>query len=183
MRTILIFILVIGLASCKGPEPRKPVQRRSGSYYKESIERSKQLLAAEEAKIQQIIKKDSLKLYQHTAAGSWYTYLTINDTTAYTPKTDDLVIMNYNILSLDNDTIYSNSEIGEVSYRVDRQDLFQGLRDAVKILKEGEKATFLFPSSLAYGYHGDTNKIGTNVPLKSTINILKVIKTDINTDN
>jgi FKBP-type peptidyl-prolyl cis-trans isomerase len=57
---------------------------------------------------------------------------------------------------------------------VDKQELFMGLRDAVKLLKEGERATFLFPSSLAFGYHGDNNKIGTNVPLKSTVTLLKI---------
>lgn len=183
MKKVLFFIITVFVFSCKGPEPRKPVQRKSGSFFKASVERSKQLLAKEEQQILQIIKNDSLKHYTHSAAGSWYHYLKVNDTTNYTPKTDDLVVMTYNLLSLNNDTIYSQSEIGVVTYKVDKQELFQGLRDAVKILKENEKATFLFPSSLAYGYHGDNNKIGTNVPLKSTISILKIEKTQNNTEN
>ena len=73
-----------------------------------------------------------------------------------------------------NDTIYSQEEIGQLSYKVDKQELFKGLRDAVKILKENEKATFLFPSSLAFGYHGDNERINSNVPIKSTIEILKI---------
>ncbi len=179
----LLLLIAIFVFSCKGPEPRKPVQRKSGSFFKASVERSKQLLAKEEQQILQIIKNDSLKHYTHSAAGSWYHYLQVNDTTDYMPKTDDLVVMTYNLMSLDNDTIYSQSEIGVVTYKVDKQELFQGLRDAVKILKENEKATFLFPSSLAYGYHGDNNKIGTNVPLKSTISILKIETTENNTEN
>lgn len=170
---ILVLILVVG---CDGPEPRKPVQRKSGSYFKESIERSKKLLEAEEKRIQQIIKNDSLKHYTHSASGSWYHYLKVNDSTEYTPQTDDIVTMKYNLLTLDNDTLYSEDEIGTFSYKVDKQELFLGLREAIRILKEDEKATFLFPSSIAFGYHGDNNKIGTNVPLKSTITILKIDK-------
>lgn len=176
MRIIHLFLVVLILFGCKGPEPRKPVQRKSGSYFKESIERSRRLLEAEEKKIQQIIKRDSLKHYTHSASGSWYHYLKVNDSTEYTPQTDDLVTMKYNILTLDNDTLYSEDEIGTFNYKVDKQELFLGLREAVKLLKENERATFLFPSSIAFGYHGDNNKIGTNVPLKSTITILNIEK-------
>jgi FKBP-type peptidyl-prolyl cis-trans isomerase len=59
---------------------------------------------------------------------------------------------------------------------VDKQNLFPGLRNSIKLLREGETATFLFPSSMAFGYHGDNNKIGTNIPLKSTITLLKIEK-------
>lgn len=183
MRVFCSILLIIAISSCDGPEPRKPVQTKSGSYFKESIERSRKLLQAEEAQIQEIIKMDSLKDYSHSASGSWYHYLAVNDATSYTPKTDDLVVFNYDILTLDNDTIYSKEDIGVVTYKVDKQELFQGMRDAIKILKENERATFLFPSSLAYGYHGDENKIGTNVPLKSTITILQIEKQEKNPEN
>ena len=62
-----VFILII-IVSCGGPEPRKPVQTKSGSFFKESIERSKKLLQIEEQQIQEIIKNDSLKHYNHTAS-------------------------------------------------------------------------------------------------------------------
>jgi gliding motility-associated peptidyl-prolyl isomerase len=183
MRTGLIIFLLIVFSSCGGPEPRKPVQIKSGSFFKASIERSRKLLEAEERKIQDIIKNDSLKHYNQNASGSWFHYLAVNDTTLYTPQTDDLVVMNYDILTLDNDTIYSKEDIGVVTYKVDKQELFQGLRVAVKLLKENERATFLFPSSLAYGYHGDENKIGSNVPLKATITILQIEKQQVKTEN
>jgi FKBP-type peptidyl-prolyl cis-trans isomerase len=48
------------------------------------------------------------------------------------------------------------------------------------LLKEGEKATFLFPSSLAFGYHGDNNEIAPNTPIKSSIEILKIEKKQTN---
>ncbi len=183
MKLFYCIFLLVALSGCDGPEPRKPVQTKSGSYFKESIERSRKLLQAEEAQIQEIIKMDSLKDYSHSASGSWYHYLAVNDATDYTPQTDDLVVFNYDILTLDNDTIYTKEDIGVVTYKVDKQELFQGMRDAIKILKENERATFLFPSSLAYGYHGDENKIGTNVPLKSTITILQIEKQEKNPEN
>jgi gliding motility-associated peptidyl-prolyl isomerase len=92
-------------------------------------------------------------------------------------------VLSYNILSLNNDTIYSKEEIGTLTYKVDKQELFQGLRDAIKLLKENEKATFLFPSSLAFGYHGDNDRIDSNLPIKSTIEIFKIEQKQDKTEN
>ncbi|NJB72280.1 gliding motility-associated peptidyl-prolyl isomerase [Saonia flava] len=170
-------IACIIFLACGGPEPRKPVKVKTASYIKESVERNKKMLEMEEKMISEIIKKDSLHFYQNTSDGSWFHYLVKNDTAQYTPKMGDMVALNYNLVSFDNDTIYTKEEIGNLTYLVDKQeDLFPGLRNSVKILKEGETATFLFPSSMAYGYHGDNNKIGTNVPVRSTISILQIEK-------
>ena len=41
-------------------------------------------------------------------------------------------------------------------------------------MKEGESITFLFPSQKAYGYYGDEEKIGSNVPLVCDVSLLKL---------
>ncbi len=133
-------------------------------------------MALEERIIDKIIEKDSLHTYEHSTTGAWYYYDAQNKEADYTPQPDDLVTMTYNVMSFTNDTIYSHKDIGIFQYKVDKQELFPGLRNSVKILKENETATFLFPSSLAYGYHGDDNKIGINEPIKSTITIFKIEK-------
>ncbi len=176
MKQLVFLISLLFIAGCGGPEPRKPKKVKSGSYYKESIERSKQLLAKEERLIQDIIKADTTHSYVNSASGSWYFYNNKSETADYFPQPDDLVTLAYNILSFQNDTIYSMNQIGVQKYKVDKQELFPGLRNSVKLLKEGEVATFLYPSSLGYGYPGDGDKIGVNVPLKSTLVILKIEK-------
>ncbi|NER10813.1 protein involved in gliding motility GldI [Muriicola jejuensis] len=174
MRKILSLLILLTILSCEGPEPRKPVKVKSGSFMKESVERNKKLLALEEEQIRMLIQQDSLREYFPTAAGSWYAYEMKNEVAEYTPKTDDLVRFTYALLTLDNDTIYSREEIGLQTYKVDKQELFPGLRNSIKLLKEGETAIFLFPSSLGYGYLGDKNKIGVNAPLKAVITIIGI---------
>ena len=164
------------MVSCGGPEPRRPIKVRTGSFMKESVERNKILLAQEEGIIKQIMAKDSLHTYHSSASGSWFYYDIQNEKGDYYPKPNDLVTFTYNIVSFDNDTIYSIKELGIQKYKVDKQELFPGLRNRIKLLKEKETATFLFPSSLGYGYHGDNNKIGHNIPIKSTISILDIEK-------
>lgn len=177
---LLPFIFVL---ACGEPEPRRPVKTKSGSLIKASVQRNIELLKQEEQIIQQIIANDSLNDYLTSASGSWYYYNAMNEESDYTPITDDLVTLNYNLVSLENDTIYTMEEIGIINYKVDKQELFPGLRNSVKLLKENETATFFFPSAMAYGYHGDNNKIGPNVALKSTISILKIDKQKENPDN
>lgn len=173
---LTLLVLGISLVSCQETEPRRPIKVRTGSFFKETIKRNKELLAQEEKQIKEIIAQDTAHTYLSSSQGSWYYYELKNDSVAYTPKPDDLVTFTYNLVSFSNDTIYKSEEMGTIKYKVDKQNLFPGLRNSIKLLREGERATFLFPSSLAYGYHGDDKKIGTNIPVKSTITLLKIEK-------
>ena len=176
MRYFLYSILLLSLTFCGRPEARKAVKVNTGSILKESVSRNKALLAHEEALIHEIIQKDSSNTYRASGGGTWFHYIKENPNDNYYPQTDDLVTFDYNILSLDNDTIYSREELGTITYKVDKQELFPGLRNSIKLLKEHESATFLIPSSMAFGYYGDKDKIGINVPIKTTITLLKIDK-------
>ena len=54
---------------------------------------------------------------------------------------------------------------------MDKEELFSGLREGLKLMKPSESVTFIFPSQKAYGYYGDENRIGTNVPLICNVNL------------
>lgn len=176
MKQSIVIILLIVFSGCEGPVPRKPVKVNTSTSIKVSVERSRALLAKEEQLIQDIVKKDTIHTYENSSTGSWFYYLSKNETTEETAQANDIISLTYNVVSFDNDTIYSMNDIGVLQYTADKLPLFPGLRNSVKLLKEKETATFLFPSSLGYGYHGDNQKIGINVPIKSTIAILKIEK-------
>jgi len=176
MKHFIYLLLVLALVSCEGPTPRHPVKRKTTTSIQASIERSKKLLALEESMMKQIISKDSMNTYIQSDSGSWFYYNKKNTAKVNTAEPDDLVTLTYNILSFSNDTLYKMEDIGILKYKVDKQELFPGLRNSIKLLKENETATFLFPSSLGYGYPGDGDKIGINMPLKSTIAVLKIEK-------
>lgn len=176
MKHLLVLFCLITIFSCGEVEPRKPVKVKSNTIFGGDVKRNRNLLAAEEKMIQEIIAEDSLHLYENSTSGSWFYYERRDESSTTSPQPDDLVTLTYNIMSFNNDTIYSHDDIGIVTYKVDKQELFQGLRNAVTLLKENETATFLFPSSLAYGYQGDKNKIGVNIPIKSTVSVLRIEK-------
>lgn len=170
--TCVVFCLLL---ACNGPEPRRPIEVKTGSFFKESVERNKALLEKEEALIKDIISKDTAHQYQSSANGFWYYYDIENPTQAYTPQTDDQVLFSFDLRTFANDTLYTSKEKGLISYKVDKEQLFPGLQNAIKLLRINEKATFFFPSSQAYGYVGDGERIGPKTPLISTVELHTII--------
>ena len=156
-------------------EARKPVSHSSGTFIKESIERNKKLVKNEETQIAEIIKKDTANHYIASPKGYWYYYNVKNDTATLTPKKGDIAVFDYEVADLSGNIIYTAEELTTQNYVVDKQHIMMGLRDGIKLMKKGEKVTFLFPSHMAYGYHGDNEKIGTNQPVicKVTLNDFK----------
>lgn len=169
----LIIAIIIGLGSCKSPEARKPVTQSSGSFINESIERNRELVAREEAAILEIIEKDSANNYIASNSGFWYYYnqKSTDSTNTHTPEFGDVVNFDYSITDLDGAVIYAEGEIPTKQYHMDKEDLFGGLREGLKLMKEGEIVTFIFPSHKAFGYYGDKDRIGTNVPIITRVTL------------
>ncbi len=179
MPRFLIHIIIITLLwSCKNNRQavREPVQHQKSHIDMESVRHNQELNRREEAYILKMIKQDSLHHYIDSGHGFWYYFLKQNTKSKEQPKAGDKVLLNYQIKDLSGNIIYSFDEIGEKTYRVDHENYFRGFREAVKLLKEGEAAVFIFPSSAAYGFHGDEKKIGTNVPLIMELKIIKINK-------
>jgi gliding motility-associated peptidyl-prolyl isomerase len=171
-------VLVLSLLACHQPEPRKPVTYKSGSFLDESLKRNLALLKSEEKAIFKIIEEDSLNTYFNSSDGFWYHYLQQNTKDTIRPQFGDKIVFTYNLRTLNEDTIYSMREVGYKTYIMDQQRLMTGLREGLKVMKAGEKITFLFPSSRAYGFYGDKNRIGINVPLKATVKLKSITKTE-----
>jgi len=179
MKKIGLLILLITIFGCKSPEARLPEQRVSGSFIVESAERNKKLYEAEQKRIEKIISSQT-DTYIASQNGFWYTYNTKIEVDSLTPQFGDIVNFNYNIKDLNGNTIYTENELKTQNYAMDQQELFTGLREGLKLMKAGETVTFLFPSQKAYGYYGDEDKIGTNVPLMCKVKVNTITQKETN---
>ena len=166
---LLLIVITIFLSSCKSPEARKPVQRSSGSFIAESAERNKELYEREEALLLSIMESDTLNDYLSSASGFWYYYRVKDSLPGATPRFGDKVTFSYDIRELNGQPILSDRQ----TYLIDQsnQDMISGIRDGLKLMKAGETVTFLFPSYKAYGYYGIEDKLGSNVPVQSTVTL------------
>ena len=141
----------------------------------ESIERNKILTKAENQLLQMKIEGDSLNSYLNSEQGFWYYYEKKDTLEAPVPETGDQVVFNYEVRDLAERVIYSEEELGPQSYLVDKEELISGLQDGLKLMKEGERVIFLFPSYKAYGYTG-SERIEPNQPLMYKVDLIKVNK-------
>ena len=141
----------------------------------ESIERNKILTKAENQLLQMKIEGDSLNSYLNSEQGFWYYYEKKDTLDAPVPETGDQVVFNYEVRDLAERVIYSEEELGPQSYLVDKEELISGLQDGLKLMKEGERVIFLFPSYKAYGYTG-SERIEPNQPLMYKVELIKVNK-------
>ena len=168
-----IFLFSALIASCKSPEARRPLQSHSGTFIKESADRNKKIYDEEKSYIEKLIAKDSAHQYIVSENGFWYFYNKRDTSTTEMPYLGDLVKFTYDIKDLNGSVILSEKDNGLQHYKVDQsnQELISGVREGIKLMKEGETVTFLFPSYKAFGYYGIEEKLGTNVPVQSTITL------------
>jgi gliding motility-associated peptidyl-prolyl isomerase len=176
------FLVLICSCSQRQEEARRPISHASGTFIKKSIERNKKLIATEEKIIDSIIKNDTLKEYTASKKGYWYKYETKIETVSDFPKRGDIAYFDYEVKDIENTIIYTKTETKPQVYYVDKQNILTGLRDGIKLMKKGETISFLFPSHMAYGYHGDDQKIGINQPIICTVT-LKDIQPDPQAEN
>lgn len=168
----IVFLLFVLASSCKRhQEARRPISQASGSFMKKSIIRNKKLVASEETQIQDLIKSNPKVKYIASKKGYWYSYETQNKLDSITPKKGDIAFFDYEIKDLKGNIIYTELELRPQVYYVDKQNIMMGLRDGIKLMRKNEKVNFLFPSNMAYGYHGDNKKIGINEPIICTVTL------------
>ncbi|CAL65763.1 gliding motility-associated peptidyl-prolyl isomerase GldI [Christiangramia forsetii] len=173
MRILSVIMLIFLAIGCKSPEARRPVSQNSGSYIDESVERNKEMIARDEDYIKQQMGKDPDTEYLTSADGFWYFYnnKSTDSLNTKTPQFGDIVVFDYSISSIEGTSIYAEGEKPTREYTMDKEKLFTGLRQGLKLMKEGETVTFLFPSHKAFGYYGDKDKIGSNVPITAKVTL------------
>jgi gliding motility-associated peptidyl-prolyl isomerase len=170
----IVFVLIMGgiITGCsQQQQAREPISQSSGTFMKESIKRNKKLIANEESQIDYLIKSDPHVKYIASDKGYWYHYEIENNNDTIRPKRGDVAYFNYEVKDLKGNVIYSEVELRPQVYYVDKENIMMGLRDGIKLMNEGERVTFLFPSHMGFGYHGDNKRIGTNQPLICTVTL------------
>ena len=156
MRIIITLLFLVLLSSCAKKEARRPVMVKTDTFLKESAKKNRALLEDQEAVMDSIIAKDTLHTYLKSEDGFKYYYVTENTEATYKPAFGDMVDFTYSLSDIYGKEIYSKEDTKVITYYVDKQELF------------------FFPSEIAFGYHGDKEKIGVNKPIRAQVHILKI---------
>ncbi len=173
-RYAVTLLLLLLLSNCSSPKARNPVSYGTGFDQSESIIFNKKLYSNESDVIKNYIKNDSLHQYIDSKHGFWYAYINEVKNDTIFPVKGNKAVIQYHIIDFNENEIYSKNEIGTQKYKVDQEEIIQGLREGIKWMNKGEEVKFLFPSHKAYAYHGDENKIGPNMPIIVTLKLINI---------
>lgn len=179
MSKLLQFLSLASLAiitiSCNNNnETRKPLSKSKESVIHSSAIKNMDMVKTEEELITNYIETDKEHTYINSKNGFWYSYQTRKIHDSIRPIEGNTVMYTYEISTLQDSLLYSKNEIGVLSYIVDKEDILPVLRHAIKLMKNNESIKLVTPSTLAYSYLGDRNKIDKNQPIIITVDLKSI---------
>jgi len=174
MKIKIFIIIILSLAACTETQPRRAINLPKVSDLENTININKALFAEEQNLLQEYIALDSTLVYLNSGKGFYYAYLNKVKNGRF-PKKGDQVLFEQEIIGLDGTILYAKNNLGLRSYIVDKEHQIKGLKEGIKLMKQGEEVKFLFSSFVAYRMNGDNlNIIGSNEPIVSTIKLIKI---------
>ncbi len=165
----LILMLLLTLFSCdnNAPKQQSPITK---SDMKNSMEKANRyLLNEEEEDIENYVKRHDLTM---TSTGTGLRYQILKQGSEKKIEKGEQVTLEYELHSIAGDLIYSSENDGVKSFVVGEGTVESGLDEAMTYLHRGDLAKLIIPFHLAYGLHGDDDKIPEYATLVYTIKII-----------
>ena len=162
-------MLLLVSFSCdeKNPKPSQPVTK---GEMKSSMEKANRYLLNEEAEdIENYVKRHGLNM---TTTGTGLRYQILKQGSEQKIEKGEVVTLEYELHSIAGDLIYSSENNVVKSFIVGEGTVESGLDEAMTYLHRGDVAKLIIPFHLAYGLHGDDDKIPEYATLVYTIKII-----------
>ena len=164
----LVLFLLVAIFACS-ESPQKPMEI-SKQDMKQSMETANRyLLNEEQEEIDSYVSRHGLEMKQ---TGTGLRYQVLKQGTGRQIENGDVVSMEYQLHSLKGDLVYSSENDGLKTFKVGDGSVETGLDEAVSYLHYGDAAKLIIPYHLAFGLHGDDDKIPEYATLVYTIKIL-----------
>lgn len=165
----LILMLLLAIFSCDNNAPKQQLSITK-SDMKNSMEKANRyLLNEEEEDIENYVKRHDLTM---TSTGTGLRYQILKQGSEKKIEKGEQVTLEYELHSIAGDLIYSSENDGVKSFVVGEGTVESGLDEAMTYLHRGDVAKLIIPFHLAYGLHGDDDKIPEYATLVYTIKII-----------
>lgn len=165
----LIMLLLFSAISCEEkPQPQPaPISKNEMKNSMETANRY--LLNEEEEDIANYIKRHELEM---TSTGTGLRYQILKQGSEKRIEKGEKVTLEYELGSIAGDLFYSSEKDGVKSFIVGEGGVETGLDEAMTYLHWGDQAKLIIPFHLAYGLHGDDNRIPEYATLVYTIKVI-----------
>ena len=137
---------------------------------KELIQQNKRQHEEEMKAIHDFIAKNNWPM-QETATG--LNYWVYEHGKGAPAKKDELAFISYTISLLDGTVCYTATDNQPKQMHIGHDNVESGLHEALQLMHVGDRAKFIFPSHLAFGFTGDSGKIPQNATVLYDIHLLK----------
>ncbi len=165
----MILSVLLVMFSCGGQQGN-PSQVVTKDEMKSSMEKANRyLMNEEEEDIANYIRRHGLEM---TTTGTGLRYQIMRQGSEALIGRGQTVTMEYELHSIAGDLIYSSAEDGVKSFVVGMGGVEAGLDEAMAYLHQGDVAKVIIPFHLAYGLHGDDDRIPGYATLVYTIKII-----------
>ena len=166
----LIIMALLVLFSCgeKKPKQTMPVTK---SEMRSSMEKANRYLVnEEEEEIENYVRRHELTPVK---TGTGLRYQILKQGSGQIIEKGEEVTLEYELHSIAGDLIYSSENDGLKSFVVGQGQVEAGLEEAMSYLHRGDVAELIIPFHLAYGLHGDDDRIPEYATLVYKIKIIE----------
>lgn len=167
-----ISLFVFALVSCG--EEEKPAEKEITWSKEQSTDLNKELAAREKIDIQLFI--DRHPKWNMTETGSGLYFYKYEEGTGIEAKSGTLAQVQFDISLLDGTKCYSTGADEVEEFIIDHSHVETGVQEAIKLMREGDKAKMIIPSHLAHGLTGDFNKIPPLTALVIDLQLYKIVR-------
>ncbi|MFN5296322.1 MAG: FKBP-type peptidyl-prolyl cis-trans isomerase [Flavobacteriales bacterium] len=171
MRTLLPFIALLFIAACKGKSPSPMTEQDMARAQKDLVEENRRQHNAEMKNIKEYIEKSGVPM-EETSTGLHYRIY--ENGTGPKALKDEHVWIAYSIGLLDGTICYTADVTNPKHVHIGHDNVESGLHEALQLMRAGDKARFIFPSHLAFGFTGDSQKIPQNASVIYDIQLLRI---------
>ncbi len=165
----LILLLLVSLFACN-EKPKKPVEIPKKEMKQSMETANRYLLNEEEEEIENYVQRHGLEMVR---TGTGLRYQIIRQGDGKQIANGDVVSLDYELQSLKGEMIYSSDKEGVKTFKVGEGGVESGLNEAMAYLHYGDVAKLIIPFHLAYGLHGDDNRIPEYATLVYTIKVIE----------
>ncbi len=152
---ILVFGLIFTNFSCQNNNEKK--EEKDWKKINENlIKVNKYLVKEDRERIESYIDRKNWNMAE-TETGYWYEIY--ESGTGKKAEEGMIATVNYKISLLDGTLCYTSDSLGPKIFKIGQGNVVSGLQQGIQLLKEGDKARFIFPPFLAHGILGDDDKI------------------------
>ena len=132
---------------------------------------NKKIVSKESEEIEGYIKRHN---WQMISTGTGLRYMIYQKAEGIKTESKKKVTLNYSLNLLDGTLCYSSAPETPLQFTIGNAEVPKGLEEGILLMKSGEKARFILPAHLGYGFHGDDNKIPHDATLVYDVELLKI---------